>query len=173
MPDAYLTIIGNLVDAPTLRRTKTGGFPVASFRVAQTSRRYDQAQGGWTDRDTLFVSCTAWRALGENVHQSLTKGQPVVVHGRFTQREYKVGESMRTAYELEAVAVGPDLSRGVATFERVTRSAPAMTLVVDEQGIPVDHSSEYLDVDDAPDNEELPDGVDPVTGEVRELVPSA
>ena len=112
MYDTTMTLIGNLVDSPKLRKTKNGHF-VASFRVASTPRRYDREQGGWVDGKTLFVTVTCWRALGENVAQSLRKGQPVVVFGRYLQREWEKDEALKTAYELEAIAVGHDLSRGV------------------------------------------------------------
>ncbi|MBE7187609.1 single-stranded DNA-binding protein [Jatrophihabitans endophyticus] len=163
-----MTITGNLVDAPVLRRTKAG-HPVANFRVAQTPRRFDREKNAWVDGDTLFVTCTAWRGLAENAHQSLGKGQPVIVHGRYCQREYLSGETLRTAYELEAMAIGPDLNRGVTTFEKVSRPAVGMTVEVDDEGIPADRTHEYLDLEqsvgDAPVAE-----VDLQTGEVRELV---
>ncbi len=168
MNETNMTIVGNLVDAPKLRRTKSGHF-VANFRVASTPRRFDREKGAWVDGDTLFVTVTCWRALGENVAQSLRKGQPVVVTGRYYQREYEQEETLRTAYELEALAVGPDLSRGVATFEKVNRPMPAAQVELDEDGIPVDRSDEYLDVI----SEQPRVHVDPETGEVRELAPAS
>ncbi len=165
MNETTMTICGNLVETPKLRRTKNGHF-VANFRVASTPRRYDREQAMWVDGDTLFVTVSAWRALGENVAQSLHKGQPVIVTGRYYQREYTSNETLRTAYELDALAVGHDLTRGVATFERVSRPSLAAQVELDNDGIPADQSREYLDLDD---NEDVPPHVDPVTGEVREL----
>jgi single-strand DNA-binding protein len=168
MNETTMTIVGNLVDSPKLRRTKSGHY-VANFRVASTPRRFDREKGTWVDCDTLFVTVTCWRALGENVAQSLHKGQPVVVTGRYYQREYEQNEALRTAYELEALAVGPDLSRGVATFERVSRPMPAAQVELDDDGIPVDRSHEYLDLaSDEPVAE-----IDTRTGEVRELAPAS
>jgi single-strand DNA-binding protein len=168
MNETTMTVVGNLVDAPKLRRTKSG-HSVANFRVASTPRRFDREKSAWVDGDTLFVTVTCWRALGENVAQSLRKGQPVVVTGRYYQREYEQEETLRTAYELEALAVGPDLSRGVATFEKVNRPAPAAHVDLDEHGIPVDRTDEYLDVI----SEQSAMVVDPGTGEVRELAPAS
>jgi single-strand DNA-binding protein len=163
MYDTAMTVVGNVVDTPKLRRTKNGHW-VANFRVASTPRRFDRDKNAWVDGDTLFVTVTAWRSLGENVAQSLRKGTPVVVTGRYCQREYEKDESLRTAYELEAVAVGPDLSRGVATFERVSRPAFSSTVDRDSDGIPRDQSDEYLDLAD-----EVVAEVDVETGELREL----
>lgn len=165
MNDTIMTIVGNVVDAPKLRRTKNG-YSVANFRVASTPRRFDREKAIWVDGDTLFVSVTAWRAMGENIAGSLHKGQPVIVSGRYYQREYKQDDAVRTAYELEAVAVGHDLSRGVASFERVSRPALAATVEVDADGHPADQSANYLDLaDDSAATEEI----DLETGEIREL----
>src|SRR5207253_2093840 len=116
----HLTIVGNVVDEPRMRMTKNN-HAVTSFRVASTSRRYDREQERFVDQDTLFVTVTCWRALAENAHESVRKGQPIIVTGRYYSREYTVNEQLRVAYELEANAVGHDLSRGVTTFTKVTR----------------------------------------------------
>ncbi len=42
----------------------------------------------------------------------------MIVHGRYYQREYEQNETVRTAYELEATAVGHDLTRGVSSSRR-------------------------------------------------------
>jgi single-strand DNA-binding protein len=160
-----MTLIGNLVDSPKLRKTKNGHF-VASFRVASTPRRYDREQGGWVDGKTLFVTVTCWRALGENVAQSLRKGQPVVVFGRYIQREWEKDETLKTAYELEAIAVGHDLTRGVTAFDKVFRPSLTTELDTDAEGIPPDETNNYLDA------ESIVAEVDVETGEVRELVPT-
>jgi single-strand DNA-binding protein len=170
-----MTIVGNVVDTPKLRRTRSG-HSVANFRVASTPRRFDREAGQWVDGQTLFVTVTCWRSLGENAAQSLRKGQPVVVVGRFCQREYERDETLRTAYELEAIALGHDLTRGVAQFDKVFRASMAAEVATDEHGIPEDESSHYLDLDpgDATGgfDSELGAVVDPVTGEVHELAPA-
>ena len=166
MNETIMTIVGNLVESPKLRRTKSGHF-VANFRVASTPRRYDRESGAWVDGKTLFVTVTCWRALGENAAQSLRKGQPVIVTGRYYQREYEKNEMLRVAYELEAMAVGPDLNRGVTTFEKVNRPAFSVPVDLDPDGIPEDNTHDYLDLDD--DNAAAELEIDPMTGEVREL----
>ncbi|HZZ96903.1 MAG TPA: single-stranded DNA-binding protein [Jatrophihabitantaceae bacterium] len=167
MYDTTMTLIGNLVDSPKLRKTKNGHF-VASFRVASTPRRFDREQAGWVDGKTLFVTVTCWRALGENVAQSLRKGQPVVVFGRYLQREWEKDEALKTAYELEALAVGHDLSRGVTNFEKVFRPSVTTEIDTDAEGVPADETGRYLDLDD----ESIIAEVDVETGEVHELVPA-
>jgi single-strand DNA-binding protein len=155
MNDTPLTIVGNLVDEPRLRVTKNG-HSVANFRLASTSRRFDTEAGAWIDNSTLFVTVTCWRALAENVFGSLHKGQPVVVTGRYYMREYMVEEATRTAYELEANAVGHDLSRGTADFTRTNRAPLVARVEVGTDGIPLDESDHYLDIDiDADDLADL------------------
>jgi single-strand DNA-binding protein len=143
--DTIVTIVGNVVDEPKVRTT-TGGHPVANLRIASTPRRFDREQGAWVDGATLFVTVTCWRAMAQNVELSLHKGQPVVVTGRFYQREYAVEESRRTSYELEAIAIGHDLARGTAQFSRVHRSAGVPRVPLDENGVPVDDSDHWLNL---------------------------
>ncbi len=151
MNDTYITIVGNVVDDPRLRNT-AAGIPVASFRIASTSRRVDRETGKWIDNERLFATVTCWRATAQNVDQSLKKGQPVIVTGRFYSREYTVGEVARVSYELDAIAVGHDLARGVSTFTKLSRTYAPTSVDVDECGMPADMTSERLD---APNTREL------------------
>ena len=147
MNDTLITIVGNVVDTPRKRQTKNGHV-VTNFRIASTSRRFDREQEKFIDNATLFVNVTCWRQMGVNVDQSLTKGQPVIVYGRYTMREYTVDEQVRTSYELEAVAVGHDLSRGTSRFTRVYQNgASAVTVVKDDAGMPADDSDHWLDLE--------------------------
>lgn len=175
MNDVQMTVVGNVVDTPKLRRTKSGHY-VANFRVASTPRRFDRESGTWVDGATLFVTVTCWRAMGENVAQSLRKGQPVVVHGRYCQHEYERDETLHTAYELEAIAIGHDLSRGIAQFEKTFRPAMSTEVVTDEAGRPEDATEHVLDLEPADADTEADTEtyveVDVKTGEVRELEPA-
>lgn len=168
MNETTMTVRGNVVDAPTLRRTKNGHL-VANFRVASTQRRFDREAGQWVDGTTLFVSVTAWRALADNVAASLLRGQPVMVHGRYYQRDYVKDDQPRTTYELEAVSVGHDMSRGTSEFRRNPR-ADVIQVETDESGAPLDvAASSYAELEGA----EIVAGpgvtVDPDTGELHEL----
>jgi single-strand DNA-binding protein len=145
MNDTFMTIVGNVVDAPRMRLTKSG-HAVTNFRVASTSRRYDREQQRWLDNATLYVNVTCWRAMAENVALSLHKGQPVVVSGRYYSREYEINETVRVSYELEANAVGHDLSRGTSEFRKVTRPSVTANVEVDDDGIPADRSDAWLDL---------------------------
>jgi single-strand DNA-binding protein len=144
MNDTYITIVGNVVDDPRSRSTGSG-VPVASFRIASTSRKKNNETGLWEDNEKLFARVTCWRQMAENVVASLRKGQPVVVTGRFYAREYIKDEVTRMSYELDAIAVGHDLAKGTSQFTKVTRPFAVTTVEVDEDGIPVDPSDEPIE----------------------------
>lgn len=115
-----ITLVGNLTADPELRFTPSGA-AVANFTVASTPRFFDKGSNEWRDGDTLFLPCNAWRALAENVAESLTKGTRVVVQGRLKQRSYETKEGdKRTVYEVEVDDIGPSLQRATAKVTRTT-----------------------------------------------------
>jgi single-strand DNA-binding protein len=145
MNETWITIVGNVVDEPKLRETKTGT-KVLSFRVASTSRRFDNEQERWIDNETLYASVTCWRWFAENVAASLHKGQPVVVTGKIFTREYRKEETVRVSYEVDAVAVGHDLARGRTQFTKSLRPRVMTTVETDADGIPPNLTAERLDL---------------------------
>jgi single-strand DNA-binding protein len=133
MFDTTVTIVGNALNAPELRRTNSTNTLVASFRVASTSRRYDKDSGRWVDGPSLRVRVTCWRRLAEGVKKCVVTGDPLVVSGRMYTRDW-IGDDgqHRVSYELEAFAVGHDLSRGFSDFTR-HRPVGATTMVEDAE----------------------------------------
>ena len=128
MNETFVTVVGNLVDEPKLRVVQ-GDTEVASFRIASTSRRYDKETAGWIDGGTLFLGVTCWRQLAANlVDSGLHRGDPVVVSGKLSTRSYEKDGQTRSVCELEALALGPDLSRGTATFRRASRPLDDTTI---------------------------------------------
>ncbi|RUL90396.1 single-stranded DNA-binding protein [Verrucosispora sp. FIM060022] len=119
MFDTYVTIVGNVLTAPEWRRTTQSNTLVANFKVASTARRLDRDSGRWVDGNSLRVRVNCWRKLAEGVAASVMVGDPVVVCGRLYTRDWTdEAGNHRTLYELEAVAVGHDLSRGRGRFLR-------------------------------------------------------
>lgn len=119
--DTTLTITGNLTADPELRFTPNGA-AVASFTIASTPRTFDRQANEWKDGDALFVRCSAWRDLGENVAESLGKGMAVVATGYLKARNYQDREgNNRTAWELDVQNIGPDLRRQTAKVTKVQR----------------------------------------------------
>ena len=121
--ETVITVIGNLTADPELRWTQAG-VPVADFTVASTPRTFDRNAGEWRDGDTLFMRCSVWREIAENVAESLRKGMRVIVQGRLTQRSYDTQQGeRRTVVELQVDEVGPSLRRARAQVTRVQAQA--------------------------------------------------
>ena len=120
--ETTITVVGNLCDDPELRYTPSGA-AVAKFRLASTPRTFDKATSEWKDGEPLFLACTVWRQMAENVAESLTKGTRVIVSGRLKQRSYETREGeKRTVVELDVDEVGPSLKYATAKVQRMQRS---------------------------------------------------
>jgi single-strand DNA-binding protein len=122
--EVHVTIVGNLADDPELRYTQ-GGVAVVSVRVGSTPRTFNRTTSAWEDGETVWVRCTAWREVAENVAQSLTKGTRVVVTGRLkapSAYQSAQGEA-RASLELEIEEIGPSLRYATASVSRRAREA--------------------------------------------------
>lgn len=120
-----ITVIGNLTDAPELRFTASGA-AVAKFTVAVNPRHFDKQANEWKDGEPSYYRCTAWRALAENIAESLTRGTRVVVAGDLKERRWKDDkepDKTRSAWEVTVDAIGPDLSYAQATVRKMARTA--------------------------------------------------
>nr|DAV94646.1 MAG TPA: Single stranded DNA binding protein [Caudoviricetes sp.] len=116
--ETVITIVGNLTADPELRWTQSGS-PVASFTIASTPRSFDRQSGEWKDGETLFMRCTAWREMAENIAESLRKGSRTMVRGRLVQRSFETREGdRRTVVELQADEVGVSLRHARAQVTR-------------------------------------------------------
>lgn len=109
---------GNVTGDPELRFLNDGT-AVASFSVAVNDRVYDRATGAYKDGETMYIRCTAWRDLAENVVESIVKGTRVNVQGKLKTRDYttKEGEN-RTSLDCEIVEIGPSLRWATANVTR-------------------------------------------------------
>ncbi|MBV7668748.1 single-stranded DNA-binding protein [Streptomyces halstedii] len=125
MNETMVTLVGNAATAVDYRETATGS--MARFRMAVTPRRWDRGKQEWADGHTSFYTVWAWRTLASNLAGSVSVGEPLVVHGRLKVREEERDGGRRTSVDIEAVAVGHDLTRGTAAFRRVLRADPALT----------------------------------------------
>lgn len=116
--ETQITVVGNMVADADLRFVPSGA-AVANFTIASTPRSFDKQRNEWVDGEALFLRCAAWKQLGENVAESLTKGMQVIVQGRLKSRSYETKEGeKRTSMELEVDAIGPSLQFATATVNR-------------------------------------------------------
>ncbi|MFH8288612.1 single-stranded DNA-binding protein [Streptomyces sp. NPDC018059] len=125
MNETMVTVVGNVATTPVYRELPSG--PVARFRLAVTARYFDAVKNTWNDGHTNFFTVWARRALGSNVQASLAVGEPVMVQGRLKVRDEERGGQHWTSADIDAQAIGHDLSRGTAAFRRVGRPDASLT----------------------------------------------
>ena len=134
--ESQLPMVGRLVQDPSQQVT-ANGTKVTRFRIACNGRRFDRSTNDWVNTDPVYMSVVCWRQLGDNVMQSLSRGDAVLVVGRLTYHEWDDANNGRQSrYELQATAVGPDLSRYVTTLSRPLRELPDVA-VPSQQDAPV------------------------------------
>ena len=123
MFDNGINLVGNLTADPEFKVT-SGGVAVVRFRLACSRRIFDRTANEWRDGDPAFFSVTAWRQLAQNIHTSLRKGDRAVVVGRIRQSSYEnSNHEKRISWEVEADAVGAELSWSYAQVQRARRAA--------------------------------------------------
>jgi len=119
--DTTLMITGNLTDDPALRFTPNG-VALVRFTVASTPRIFDQKTNQWKDGDPLFMSCSAWRDMAENIAESLSKGARVVVTGKLRLSRWETPEGeKRQQHQLDVDDIGASLKYARAKVQKLTR----------------------------------------------------
>jgi len=117
-----VTLIGNLTGDPELRFTPSGA-AVANFTIASTPRTLDRQSNEWKDGETLFISCSVWRQVAENVAESLTRGSRVVVHGRLKARSYDDRDgNKRTVFECDVEEIGASMRYATLKISKTSRT---------------------------------------------------
>ena len=123
MHETMVCVVGNVATQPVYKELASGAS--ARFRLAVTARYWDREKNTWTDGHTNFFTVWARRSLATNVGASVSVGDPVVVHGRLKVRtEQRDGQSWTSA-DVDAVAIGHDLSRGTSAFRRASKGDAA------------------------------------------------
>ncbi|HEX8780836.1 MAG TPA: single-stranded DNA-binding protein [Nocardioides sp.] len=139
MNDTHITITGWVGTTPE-RREVAGGAVVTSFRVAHQSRRLKD--GEWSNGPVTWYQVKAWRRLAEHVASSISRGDPVVVHGRLVADVWTREDGATVSqYVLVATTVGHDLVHGTAEFHRhrqdPVEEAPQVAPSTTEESSPV------------------------------------
>lgn len=144
MNDLTMTVSGWVATDPRLTVGPSGA-RMTSFRLASTSRYFDRAANEWVDGRTEWFTVRVFRAAAVTVHESIAKGQPVTVHGRFRTSTWESETGTRTDLIVDAVTVGHDLTRGVGRFVRAVGS------------------TDLPDAAQPYEQEDLPEGEEPAT----------
>ncbi|MEU2224809.1 single-stranded DNA-binding protein [Streptomyces sp. NPDC018347] len=160
MNETIVCVVGNVATQPVYRESAAG--PSARFRLAVTARYWDREKNAWTDGHTNFFTVWANRQLAVNVAACVEVGQPVVVQGRLKVRtETREGQQQWASADIDAVALGHDLSRGTALFQRAARPEGPLPTArpepdwetprpADPQETPADPQESTADPRDAP-----------------------
>ncbi|WP_426520941.1 single-stranded DNA-binding protein [Diaminobutyricibacter sp. McL0618] len=115
------------------------GLPITSFRLAASQRKFNRSTQSWENGETNWFTVTAFRQLAINIAACVAKGDRIVVSGRLSVRDWESGDRSGTVVEIDADAVGHDLTWGTATYSRtLKRSGPQEGQVAAE---PADGSS--------------------------------
>ena len=141
-----ITLTGLVATTPRHLVTSEG-LPITSFRLASTQRRYDRGAQKWIDGETNWYTITAFRQLAINVVGSVNKGQRIVVSGKLRVRDWESGDRAGTTVEVDADALGHDLSWGTSVFTRSVAST-----VANDADLPSDRAA-VLEGDDAESGE--------------------
>lgn len=116
-----ITLNGRLVADPELRFAASGT-AIAGFTVVTSRRVKDQATGDWSDADTTYWDCKAFKQLAENIGESLQKGLEVVAVGRVVQESWEDRQTggKRSKMVVLVDAIGPSLRAATARVEKTT-----------------------------------------------------
>ena len=98
--------------------TTNEGLAITSFRLASSQRRYDRALSKWVDGETNWFTVSSFRNLATNAAGSVVKGDRVVVSGRLRVRDWENTDRSGTNVEIEADALGHDLTWGTSVYTR-------------------------------------------------------
>jgi single-strand DNA-binding protein len=118
------TIVGNVTRDPELRHTSAGK-PVVNLSVASTPGAYNRETKAWEEGQSVFIDCSAWDEMAENIAASLGKGSRVIVTGTFKASTYKDREgNERTKNELQISEIGHTLRFHTTRADKRGKSAP-------------------------------------------------
>ena len=95
MSDNTITVVGNITKEPELKFLGSGNAAV-KFSIAVNKRR--KGKDGEFEESTSFFDVQAYGTLAENLANSVTKGNRIVVTGEIEQRSWddKEGNKRKT-----------------------------------------------------------------------------
>ena len=142
--DAIVTLTGNLGADPRIRAVGPEQVPVVEFSLAHTTRIREGEE--WKDGTTSWYRVTCWRRLAVHTNASLRRGDAVIVTGRLRPTEWVDKDGVvRRSEEIEAITVGPDLSRRMVHLVRDVRPSAAGQETGQEQAGPAGAEAPDLD----------------------------
>ena len=122
MADNTITVVGNLTRDPELRFTQTGR--ARALLGVAVNRRWMNRQTNEREEQVSFFNVVCWADLAENVSESLSKGNRVVISGRLEQRSWETQDGeQRSVVEIVADEIAPSLRWATAEITRSPRDS--------------------------------------------------
>lgn len=116
MSDNTITIVGNITKEPELKFLGSGNAAV-KFSVAVNKRK--KGKDGEYEDSTSYFDVQAYGTLAENLANSVTKGNRIVVTGEIEQRSWEDKDgNKRSTVEITASEAGPSLRWATAEVTR-------------------------------------------------------
>lgn len=133
---AIVTVIGNVGAEPELKFT-TSGQPVCTLNVAE-SRKFKDASGTEQEQTTWW-RIVSWREMAENIADSISKGDRIIVSGRCEIRSFKDADGNdKWVTEITAYDVAPSLRWSTA---KVTKNERKTGAGRQDSGVPLDEEA--------------------------------
>ena len=108
-----IVIVGNITKEPELKFTPSGR-AVASFSIAVTQYKNDKDE--WVSD---FFNCTAWGSLAQNIADSITTGNRVIISGKLYVEKWTDKEgSKRQHTKIRVDNMGPELTYAKCIVEK-------------------------------------------------------
>jgi len=108
-----------VVADPEIRFTQAGKAWL-KIRGKAADRAKDDS-GNWADKDPLFIDIIVG-AGAENLAESITKGDSIVVVGKLKMREYEKNGERAVSYQISADSIGPSTRWSAAKTAKVIES---------------------------------------------------
>ena len=114
-----ITLTGRLTAVPELRFSAQGTAVVA-FTIVTSRRVKDPNTNEWSDADTTYWDCKAFKQLAQNIADSLDKGVEVVATGRVVQESWEDRQTgaKRSKMAVLIDAIGPSLRGATAKVSK-------------------------------------------------------
>jgi single-strand DNA-binding protein len=156
MPD-LITLTGVIGTDPRIIVTSEG-LNITSFRLASQQRKFSRAENAWVDGETNWYTVSCFRQLAANAANSVKKGDRVVVSGRLKLREWQSGEKAGMTIEVDADAIGHDLTFGTSSYSRTLSASGASSNAAasaepDEERFPSADEADHTSSDEGPATE--------------------
>jgi single-strand DNA-binding protein len=134
-----VTFEGNLADDPQVRFTPSGK-QVTELTVLVNERRLN-GEGEWVDGEPTRHVVKAFKTLAENIVESLSKGDRVIVHATVITEAWtdKDTGGKRTAQRVLAEIVGPSLRWATTRITKTTHTQPPVRSTATGQNTRSDH----------------------------------